>query len=286
MSKTVYIASKHKNHKTKPNAHKRKGIVLMIAFSVLLLLSVCIFVLPAFRIKEVIVEGNRIVQTQDILMTCQLSEGDHILSKIDGGVVQVFTLRYGSLENEIYEKFPYVRSVTVTAQIPSVVRITVEERMKIGYLDVPDGYAVIDKEGYVVELSGQDPPKGVPLIQGIPIQTAVLGHPITLSDTRGFDRSLAIFGSVLDADFANSDGTDYSLMDCVHSLRYVGENTNYMVLSPQGSAKTIMVKIGSIKEISEDMIWLRHALATDTIDYSQSGVLDMSGEEYTMRTNT
>lgn len=259
--------------------------MLMIAFCVVLVLAVFVCTLPAFRIKEVIVEGNRVVQTQEILMECQLAEGEHILSKIGGGPAQIFTLRYGLLEDKIYEKFPYVRSVTVTAQIPSVVRITVEERMKIGYLDVPDGYAVIDKEGYIVELSGHDPPKGVPLIQGIPIQTAVLGQPVTLSDNCGFDRSLAIFGSILDADAANSDDTDYSLMDCVHSLRYVGENTNYMIISPQGSAKTIVVKIGSIKEISEDMIWLRHALASGMIDYSRSGVLDMSGEEYTMRKN-
>ena len=267
-------------------SRRNRGLAVLLILLVILILALLAFILPAFRVREVVVEGNRVVRTEEILSIGNIKEGEHILSRIGGGVIRLFTLRYGSIEDELTDNFPYIRSVRVHAEIPSSVRITIEERKKIGYIDVPDGYAVIDTDGYVVELSGLKPPEEVPLIQGVPIRTAVLGRPISLTDDRGFNRCLVIFGAILDADAANPDGSGYCLMDCIRSVRYVGDNTNFLVVQPALSARTILVKIGSMKEIYEDMVWLRHALANNIIDYSEFGVLDMTGAENTLRKNT
>jgi hypothetical protein len=285
LSNTVFLADHRKDAQAKSAPPKKGTIVVLIVLLVVLLISVLVLFLPTFRIREITVEGNRVISTEDIMAVSRLSAGDHILSHVGGGIVQLFTLRYGSVEDRLDEMYPYIRSVKVRVEFPSKVRITVVERQKIGYLDVPDGYAAIDTEGYVVEISSSTPPAGVPMIEGIPVKTAVLNQPMTLFENRGLDRCLVIFGAILDADAAGSDGSGFSLMSCVGSVRYVGEDINYLVVHPKNSTLSMLVKIGSLKDIYADMTWLRHAFANNLIDFSDTGVLDMTGAEYTMRQN-
>jgi hypothetical protein len=285
LSNTVFLAEHRKDAHAKPDPRKKGTLLVLIFILLVLLISVLVLLLPAFRIRKITVEGNRVILTEDIIAASRLIAGEHILAHVGGGIVPFFMLRYGSLEDELSEIFPYIRSVQVRVQIPSEVRIIIEERQKIGYLDVPDGYAVIDSEGYVVEISSSEPPTGVPMIEGIPVKTAVLNQPMSLFETRGLDRCMVIFGAILDADAAKSDGSDFSLMSCVSSVRYVGKDINYLVVHPKNSTQSMLVKIGSLKEIYGDMIWLRHAFANNLIDFSDTGVLDMSGVEYTMREN-
>lgn len=286
LSNTVFLKRPAGPDRPTDTPRSIRGVVILSFLLAILLVAVLLFILPAFRVEKVIVSGNHVVQTEEILTICEVTKGEHLFSRIGGGALRLIALRYGSVEDKIIENFPYVKAVRVSVEIPSVVRITIEERNKIGYIDVPDGYAVIDTEGYVVELTGSKPQGNVPLIQGVPVITAVLGRPISLSDDRGFNRCLVIFGAALDADAANPDGSDYELMSCIRSVRYVGDNINFLVVQPRDSARTILVKIGSMKEIYEDMVWLRHALAKNLIDYSEYGVLDMSGAENTFRKNT
>ncbi len=281
----MFLADHRKDTQAKSASPKKGTIVVLIVFLVVLLISVLVLLLPAFRIREITVEGNRVISTEAIMAASRLNAGDHILSRVGGGIIPLFTVRYGSLEEELCEAFPYIRSVQFRVEFPSKVRIIVVERQKIGYLDVPDGYAVIDTEGYVLEISSSDPPSGVPMIEGIPVKTAVLNQPMTLFENRGLDRCLVIFGAILDADAAGSEGSDFSLMNCVGSVRYVGKDINYLVVHPKNSTQSMLVKIGSLKEIYGDMIWLRHAFANNLIDFSDTGVLDMTGAEYTMRKN-
>ncbi len=285
MSNTVFLAD-HRKDKSAHSAPLKKGtLIVLIVIMVVLLIAVLILFLPAFQIKEITIEGNRVISSEEILSASRLNTSEHIFSNLGGGIVRFFTLRYGAVEDRLDEMYPYIRSVRVRAEIPSKVRIIIEERKKIGYLDVPDGFAAIDTEGYVVEISGSAPPAGLPVIEGIPVKTAVLNKPVTLFEEHGLERCLVIFGAILEADSAMSDGSDFSLMRCVGSVRYVGKDVNFLVVHPENSTRGMLVKIGSLKEIYEDMIWLRHAFANNLIDFSDTGVLDMTGADYTLREN-
>jgi hypothetical protein len=45
----------------------------------------------------------------------------------------------------------------------------------------------------------------------------------------------------------------------------------------------MLIRIGSLKEISDDMMWLRYSVSSGVLDSTAIGVFDMSGDEYTMR---
>lgn len=202
-------------------------------------------------------------------------------------MISLFTFRYGSVEEEIMRKYPYVQSIKIQLNFPSKIKITVKERLKIGYLEVPDGFAVIDQEGYVVEMSGSTVPAGVPLMEGLPVRSAMLGEKLDLSDEQGFSSSLTIFGAILAADTNISDDTGFRLMPCVKSIRYVGKNTTYLMIKLPELNGNLTVKIGTLKEISDDMTWLRYAIATNAFESEEAGisgsVLDMTGDQYIMR---
>lgn len=281
----LFLSDKKTNKKRKPVRVRSGGIVALVVIVTLLLCVFLVMILPAFRILEINVSGNQIIKTEDILSTISVRRGDNVFLAVSGGLKRVISLRYGSVEDILSENYPYIKTVTVRAVIPSEVNIVIEERKKIGYLDVPDGYAVIDMDGYVIGLFGETAPKGIPVIEGIPVNTAVLGKKLTLSNDEGFNRALLIFGAILSADDANSDGSGYDLMSCIDTVRYVGDNTVYLDVSPMKSSKSIIIKIGNLKNIHDDMIWLRTALAKDMIDYSEPRVLDMSGEEFTLKMN-
>jgi cell division protein FtsQ len=277
----------HKEIPTRGFRAGKKSIITAIVLLVVLTVAMLILLLPAFYIKEIQIEGISVVSQEELLRSSGVELGDHIFSHIGGGIIPLFTFRYGNIEEVISSKYPYVQSIKIQVNFPSKIKITVKERLKIGYLEVPDGYAVIDKEGYVVEMSGNSVPTGVPLMEGLPVRSAMLGEKLDLSDDQGFSSSLTIFGAILGADTNISDSTGFRLMPCVKSIRYVGNSTTYLIIQLPESSKNLTIKIGSLKEISDDMTWLRYAIATNAFagevgDISGS-VFDMTGDEYIMR---
>lgn len=267
--------------------HPGKGSVILLAILLVFLLgAVLLLFLPAFRVENIIVEGNVTIDPIGVADASEISKGDHLMARLGGGIIRLFSMRYGGVEDRLTKQFPYIKNIRVEAEIPSTVRISIEERYKIAYLDVPDGFAVIDTEGYILDIRTSSPPQGVPIIYGIPVRTAVLGKPISLSDDRGLNRCLIILGAVLSADSVKAGDNGYDLMSCIVSVRYIGDNTNYLTVKPAGSANQFLVKIGSLTNIREDMAWLRHALSGNKIEYLENGVLDMTGADYTLRENT
>lgn len=265
----------------------KKGIVILIIVLTALVAVLLVLLLPAFYVQEIQMEGFSVISQDELLASTGIQIGDHIFSNLGGSVVSLFTLRYGNMEEKISLKYPYVQSIVIQIDFPSKIRILVKERQKIGYLEVPDGFAVIDTEGYVVELHGDSAPADVPLMEGLPVRSAALGEKLDLSADQGFNSSLTIFGAILAADTNITDDTGFRLMPCVKSIRYVGNNIIYLIISLPGSSRNLTVKIGSLKEISDDMTWLRYAIATNTFtgeDGNMSGsVLDMTGDQYIMR---
>lgn len=265
----------------------KKSIIFVIIVLVVLFTVMLVLLLPAFYIKEIQMEGFTVINQDEVLNSSGIKAGDHIFSHLGGSVFSLLTFRYGNIEEEISRNYPYVQSIKIQVNFPSRIKVTVKERLKIGYLEVPDGFAVVDKEGYIVEISGNSVPEGVPLMEGLPVRSAMLGEKLDLSDDQGFSSSLTIFGAILGADTNISDSTGFRLMPFVKSIRYVGNNTTYLIISLPESSSNLTVKIGSLKEISDDMTWLRYAIATNAFegeigDISES-ILDMTGDEYVMR---
>lgn len=269
---------------SKRNPGRRAGkFVFVSLFLLILVIVLLVIVLPGFYIQKITITGNSLLPTDQLLETSGIRIGDHIMANLGGSLISLFSLHYGNIEKDMADKYPYIDTINIRVSFPSEVLVSIQERKKIAYLQVPDGYAVVDYDGYVVEISAQTAPAGVPLIEGLPVTSAALGDKLKMSSEVGFDHCITVFGAILGADANKIDGTDFSLMSCVKNIRYVGNYTTFLTITLPNTSREVLIRIGSLKEISDDMMWLRYAVSSGVLDSTATGVFDMSGEDYTMR---
>jgi len=272
-----------KEEKILPVRRGGRSIVFFSVLSAILLSAILIVMLPQFYIKQIDIVGCNKISKEEILSSSGLAVGEHLFRNLGGGIIQLFTLRYGNIEKELRNDYPYINNINIRIIFPSKVLISLEERQKIGYAELPDGYAVIDTAGIVVELCEGTAPSGVPLMEGLPVRSSALGEKIDMTEGKGLNTCITVLNAILVADENKSKNSDFSLMKCVRSVRALQGGTTFITLVLPSTQKELLIRIGSLKNILEDMSWLRYAAEQNKFDSVGDGVLDMTGEEYTFR---
>ena len=277
-------AKKPKKPKKKPSRRlSKKGITIICLFVLILGLVALIWFLPAFRVRNVHVEGNVSQTDQDILRQLKLEYNSHLMGGVSGNILDVIRLDYGKTEERIKRENPYIEDIRVSVKLPSTVDVTVKERSKICYVRTPDGYAALDKDGIVLELSSNDTGKRVrPVICGLNVKYAELGKPVTIGNSNDYKKAIIVLGAILAADNA-SIGDNYSMFENTLEVRMLPSGYIFLtVYSPSG--KLIQIKLNSLEKISDKMAWLLYAFNSEALDKNKTkGFLDMTGDDPTLR---
>lgn len=136
---------------------KKKKIKRIIKLTTLFLLIIggIIFALvsPIFNIKEIQVNNNNQIAKETIVSLSQLQAGQNL-----------FMFNKNKVEREIKTN-PYVESVSIKRKIPNTIEITIEERNRNYNVEFLNGYAYINNQGYILEISEQK--LDLPVIIGI-----------------------------------------------------------------------------------------------------------------------
>lgn len=277
-------AKKAKKKPRKP--HRRlnaRGITIICLFVLIVGLVALIWFLPAFRVRNVHVEGNVSQSDQEILRQLKLEYNAHLMGGVSGNILDVIRLDYGKTEERIKRENPYIEDIRVSIKLPSTVDVTVKERSKICYIRTPDGYAALDKDGIVLELSSKDNTKNVrPVICGLNVKYAELGKPVTIGNSNDYKKAIIVLGAILAADNA-SIGDNYSMFENTLEVRMLPSGYIFLtVKSPSG--KIIQIKLNSLEKISDKMAWLLYAFNSEALDKTKTkGFLDMTGDDPTLR---
>ncbi|MBR4915085.1 MAG: FtsQ-type POTRA domain-containing protein [Clostridiales bacterium] len=276
-----------KKAKKKPRKpHRRlnaRGITIICLFVLIIGLVALIWFLPAFRVRNVHVEGNVSQSDQEILRQLKLEYNAHLMGGVSGNILDVIRLDYGKTEERIKRENPYIEDIRVSIKLPSTVDVTVKERSKICYIRTPDGYAALDKDGIVLELSSKDNTKNVrPVICGLNVKYAELGKPVTIGNSNDYKKAIIVLGAILAADNA-SIGDSYSMFENTLEVRMLPSGYIFLtVKSPSG--KLIQIKLNSLEKISDKMAWLLYAFNSEALDKTKTkGFLDMTGDDPTLR---
>ncbi len=261
----------------------KRGMTIIALLLVIIGLAALIYFLPAFRVRNVHVEGNISLTDQQILRDLKLEYNDHLMGGVSGNILDVIRLDYGKTEERIKRENPYIEDIRVSIKLPSTVDVTVRERRKVCYIRTPDGYAALDKDGIVLELSSFDANKRVrPVISGLTVKGAELGKPVKLGNTNDYKKAIIVLGAILAADNA-SVGDTYSMFENTSELRILPSGYMFLtVYSPAG--KLVQVKLNSLEKISDNMAWLLYAFNSEALDKTKTkGFLDMTGDDPTLR---
>ena len=261
----------------------KRSITIIALLLVIIGFAALIYFLPAFRVRNVHVEGNISLTDQQILRELKLEYNDHLMGGVSGNILDVIRLDYGKTEERIKRENPYIEDIRVSVKLPSTVDVTVRERRKVCYIRTPDGYAALDKDGIVLELSSFDANKRVrPVISGLTVKGAELGKPVKLGNTNDYKKAIIVLGAILAADNA-SVGDTYSMFENTSELRILPSGYMFLtVYSPAG--KRVQVKLNSLEKISDNMAWLLYAFNSEALDKTKTkGFLDMTGDDPTLR---
>ena len=275
----------------KPVPEQSKSLSEMIplsgksVFAIFLALAVVVMVilvmfLPAFRVRNVTVDGNVALTDQEILAAAGLEYDAHLMSGISGNIFDILKLDYGKTEDRIMQENPYIEDIRITIKLPSTVEIKVKERSKICYIRTPDGYAALDKDGIVLELSSFNSGKDVrPVICGLEVKYCELGKPVVISNMNDYKKSIIVLGAILAADNA-SVGGDYQMFENTSEVRILPSGYIFLTIySPSGHL--IQIKLNGTESIGDKMAWLLYVFNGDGFDkITVDGALDMTGDEY------
>ena len=153
---------------------KKKRIKLMLKFTALLIIIIAgiIFALvsPIFNIKEIDVSNNEQIKTETIVSLSQLNLGQNIF-KFNKNKV-----------NKNMKTNAYIESVEIKRKLPNKVQIQIEERKQEYNVEFLNGYAYINNQGYILQISEEK--QALPTIQGIstPDEQIVEGNRLNSED--------------------------------------------------------------------------------------------------------
>lgn len=223
------IQQRNQSRMTKKQAkiiRKKKRIKKVI--KTLLLLAIIIggicfaLISPIFNIEDIKVNGNEQINSDTIVSLSQLQVGQNIFRFYKEKVI-----------NDIKTN-AYVENVKIKRKIPNKIEITIEERKQDYNVEFLNGYAYINNQGYILEISEQK--LDLPVIKGIstPQEQIVEGNRLndddlekleTVIQTMNICKSYDLDKKVSSIDI--TDSNDYIMeMDEEKKIVHLGNNSN------------------------------------------------------------
>jgi len=160
---------------------KRSILVPVIACCLLaVVLGVGYYIKSTFTIRTVYVEGN-VHYTEDEIK-------EIVMGGILGDNSLYLSLKY---KNRSIKGVPFVDEMDVSILAPDTIKITVYEKVLIGYVKFMGTYMYFDKDGDVVESSSVRT-AGVPQVTGLEFDYIILGKALPVKDPDVFNSILNI----------------------------------------------------------------------------------------------
>lgn len=223
------IQQRNQSRMTKKQAkiiRKKKRIKKVI--KTLLLLAIIIggicfaLISPIFNIEDIKVNGNEQINSDTIVSLSQLQVGQNIFRFYKEKVI-----------NDIKTN-AYVENVKIKRKIPNKIEITIEERKQDYNVEFLNGYAYINNQGYILEISEQK--LDLPVIKGIstPQEQIVEGNRLNDDDLEKLETVIQIMNICKSYDLDKkvssidiTDTNDYIMeMDEEKKIVHLGNNSN------------------------------------------------------------
>ena len=190
-------SSRRRSRRPVTHAPVRRRRLLVLGVVVLVLVAIAYGVSrsPLLAVHTLQVRGTSHVTTAEVLDAAGVHEGDAMVwldttAAVDG-----------------MDALPYVRDATVQREWPSTVRIVVRERTPASWIDGPNGRALIDRSGRVLETVAAAPP-GVPELLG----AKLVPPPGGTVDARGAARVAGALTGLAAAGTKSVESTDHGIV--------------------------------------------------------------------------
>lgn len=213
---------------------KRKAILKLIKWTSLIIIIIggVIYALlsPMFNIKTINVVGNSKISSDEIISLSKIELEKNIFQHSKKEIIKNIK------ENA------YIEDVQVKRKIPDTIEVTITERKATFKFQIANAYAVINNQGYILEVS--DKTDDLPIIVGIetPQENIQTGNRLCEDDLKKLGDVLKIMESANSNDVAN----------LITKIDITDHNNYKLIL--QKKNKT--VHLGDTSNLSTKMLWI------------------------------
>lgn len=164
MGANKFIQKKERQRKRKK---KFRNIVILLVLGIVLLNL--IYKLPYFDIKNIKIQNNKLVSSEEIYSICKKVEGENI-----------FYARLDNLKKEI-KKNTYIDSVEISKKLPSTIVIKTKEKEPFFYISNKDKYYIFSKDSLLLEIKDTIVDLNIPEVVGIDLGNISIGESISFN---------------------------------------------------------------------------------------------------------
>lgn len=145
--------------------------ILLAAFCLAILFVMCYTVF--FKLDKIQVNGCSVYSQAQIIDEIGAQKGESL-----------FKVNLSNAEKLLVGKLPYVRSVKISRQFPTTLKVDVQEEEVLGAVYTSEGFAILSTTGKVLETRVLALKEGIPRIVGLVGQTYETGSYLRKSDAK------------------------------------------------------------------------------------------------------
>lgn len=183
-----------KKHDKSVDADEKKGVnKAVVAFFVILVITGvgigCLFS-PTFNLRGIIVSDGTNVTRAEILNSFEIEMG-----------INVFKINYKEIKNSV-EKLPYIKSAEAKILFPDEIKIDYIERKPFALVKYLESYMVMDKYGYILEITRQNKYQDLPIIYNIEFDTYEIGKQFEDTAKTKYDNVVYLLETAVKNEFS------------------------------------------------------------------------------------
>ena len=231
--KKVSKTKPKKKKKVNKKSAKKSKILKWTIFITLFIAVILILVFSdLFNIKEIKVINNNKISSQEIINLSTLKTEENMFKTTNKRIKE------GIKTNS------YIENVKISKKINGTVILDVKERTATYIIELDNGYAYINNQGYILEISAIK--LEVPSIKGISTENIVSGNRLNIEDLKKLDTVIQIMQT--------AENKQLSQLITVFDITDV---SNYILIL-ETEKKT--VHFGDNSKINEKMLWIEYGI--------------------------
>ena len=204
--------------------NKRIKLIVKVILLIAVLLGIIIYLMlsPIFNIKNITVEGNEQISSEQIISLSTIQKD-----------MNLFKVSNKDTIAKIKEN-PYVKTVQIHRVWPDTIQINITERVATFMLEHGSSYAYMDNQGYILEISAT-PKDGLAKIAGFSTaeENIVPGNRLVEEDLNKLNTVLRIMSeakkneidSLITTINIEDENNYYLYLDSEQKTVYLGDNT-------------------------------------------------------------
>ena len=238
VKKTKKSTNKVQKTKKRPKTKKKNiklKIVKWIFLLALLATAIILFLLSSvFNITDIVVENNKKISEQEIVNLSGLVKNENM-----------FKITNKKIKEGIKQN-PYIEDVVITRELSGKVKLKVIERTPTYMIKFANGYAYINNQGYILEISEEA--LQLPIITGFKTSSEEIkaGNRLVVDDLKELENVIKIMETAKNT----------SIADIITEIDISNSNNYKLVIASEGKT----VQFGDLNNINVKILKIEYIL--------------------------